>query len=128
MTNGVTDPKYVGMSPPEDEDPLVKRYKEEFAKRKAARQANAPKMPIPNLARAKEEYKVGQEARPMTLAQIGEAQRNMDAVAEGGEKKKPGLSPETIAGLKALHEQSQKDKPAMEKRPLPPQNKFSPLP
>lgn len=71
------------------------------------------KVPIPNLAAAHAEYRPEKDG-PMTLSSIAVAQENIRNMDEND--RKPSLSPETIAGLSALHQQTA----AQQKPPAPP--------
>ncbi len=106
----MADPKILpGVKP--GQDSVLKTYKNSIATR-AAKQREA-RTKVPDLSVAQEQYKPGKDA-PMTIAQMGEAQRNLEAPV-------PGLSPATVAGLKALAEQTkaQKTETRMEAQEAP---------
>ena len=100
---GMTDkPRFIGTDPAVPDDVLSK-YKAGVAER-AARQRDA-KPKTPNLAVANEQYKPGKDV-PMTLAQMGEAQRAVEPSSPT-----PGLSPATVAGLKAMADLARASQP-----------------
>lgn len=96
---GIAPPKFVGV-PNSGRDPVVSRYTQGIAERAKAA-GSAQKVPIPNLGAASAEYRPEKDG-PMTLEQIARAQENIRAMDE---PEKKTLSPETVAGLRALHEQ-----------------------
>lgn len=79
--------------------PQAKKYGAGIGERMNAVRAERPKMG--NLAQANEAFKPGRDG-PMTIGQITQAQRNAEAGPGGG------LSQQTIAGMKAVAEASQK--------------------
>jgi len=89
------DPKLIGVDPKTPDD-VLENYKKGIAARAQAQRAARPG--LPNLAQANEQYKPGKD-RPMTLGQMGEAQRAVEPP-----KGTPGLSEDTVAGLKAMAE------------------------
>ena len=103
----VQDPKLVGVDP-KAPDAVLDNYKKGIAARAAAQREARPK--TPNLAQANEQYKPGKD-RPMTLSQMGEAQRAVEPP-----NTTPGLSQATIAGLKAMadHARASKKETAVE--------------
>lgn len=103
---GITPPKAVGVNV--SNDPVVRKYTAGIAER-AKEAARGNKVPIPDLAVAASTYRPGKDA-PMTLSQIAEAQENIRTM-DGTEKKT--LSADTIAGLKALHEQTAQQAPVV---------------
>jgi len=98
-------PKRVGV--PNGPDDIVARYQQGLAKRaKAASEAQRGDFKMPNLANADKAYDPKKD-RPMTLSEMGQAQQNMQQVAQGEEK--GSLSPETVKGLQALQQASQEE-------------------
>ena len=75
------------------------RYKQGLAERAKA-SGSTQRVPIPNMAVAMSEYRPERDG-PMTLSAIAQAQENIRAMSESP---KPVLRPETLAGLRALHE------------------------
>lgn len=97
---GIAPPKFVGVSNT-GRDPVVSKYTQGIAERARAA-GSQQKVPIPNLGAAAAEFRPEKDG-PMTLEQIARAQENIRAMDKEPEKK--SLSPETVAGLRALHEQ-----------------------
>jgi hypothetical protein len=93
---GVPAPKFVNVS---EDDPVVARYKQGLAERAKA-SGSTQRVPVPNMAVAMSEYRPERDG-PMTLSAIAQAQENIRAMSESP---KPVLRPETLAGLRALHE------------------------
>lgn len=101
------DPKFVGV--PAGKDPTVAKYMEGLAKR-AKQQGEQHRVPVPNLQQAQESFNPKKEGA-MTLAQIGQAQRNVEAASQAGEDAgRRELSPQTARGLQALQAEVQKQK------------------
>jgi hypothetical protein len=106
------DPKYVGMKPPQSPDAVVQKYKQGLKERAAAAgKKSRGEVTIPNIASAEKAYNPSKD-RPMTLANIGQAQQNMAKVTDG--KAKGTLSTETLAGLRELKEITDKERAKME--------------
>ena len=107
----------------------VQSYKDGIAARAAAQREQRPA--VPNLAQANELYKPGKDG-PMTLAQIGEAQRRMESGETPKESGDRALSPQTIAGLQALHgamQAQRKETPVSEPQlPTMPMPQVAPAP
>jgi hypothetical protein len=81
----------------------------EGAKRRL--EANRPsRASIPNLGTANELYKPGRD-KPMTLNQMAAGQKAMEALPPD-QRPKPGLRPETVAGLQALYAAAQETRSA----------------
>jgi hypothetical protein len=93
-------PQFVGV--PQGTDPVVQEYMAGVAKRAKAAGV-AQQVPMPNLAQAQAQFDPKKDGA-LTLAQIGAAQQNAAAVAEG-EGQRSGLSAETARGLQALQQQ-----------------------
>ncbi len=89
-------------------DPSIQNYRTQAATRLKERRAAVPGV-MPNLTTANELYDPKRD-KPMTAAQIGQA---MAATAEAtAAVTPPGLSAETVDGLKALHGAVQAQQPA----------------
>lgn len=99
---GIAPPKFVGM-PSTGQDPVVSKYTQGIVERARAA-GGAHKVPIPDLAAAAAEYRPEKDG-PMTLGQIAEAQENIRTMDNDQAAPKKTLSPETVAGLRALHDQ-----------------------
>lgn len=119
---GIPPPKFVGV-PNTGRDPVVSRYTQGIAERARAA-GSQQKVPIPNLGAAAAEFRPEKDG-PMTLVQIARAQENIRTMTTEPEKK--SLSPDTVAGLRALHEQVAAQQrpptpvaPADEQEPPPP--------
>ncbi len=78
---------------------MVRRYTAGITER-AKEAARANKVPIPDLGAAAAQYRPDKDG-PMTLTQIAQAQENIRTMDESEKK---SLSPNTVAGLRALHE------------------------
>lgn len=97
---GIAPPKAIGVNV--SGDSTVRKYTAGIAARaKAAGNAARGDVQVPDLAAATSQYRPGKDA-PMTLSQIAQAQENIKTMDP--EQQKPGLKPETVAGLRALHE------------------------
>jgi hypothetical protein len=92
--------------------PAVKDYAAQAAERAAAARAARPK--IGNLAQANEQYKPGKD-RPMTIAQVTQAQRAAEESSQG-----VGLKPETVTMMKAVAEATAKKMAERGTPPAPP--------
>lgn len=107
-------PQFVGVKP--GRDPVVSSYTAGLAQRaKAAGQAG--KVPIPNLAAAAADYRPEKDG-PMTLSGIAQAQENIRHMDTS--EKPTSLRPETLAGLRALHDQTASQQQPPEPTPPPP--------
>lgn len=97
---GVPPPKFVGVKP--GKDPVVAKYTQGIVERA---QANAEKnrVKIPDLAAASAQYRPGKDG-PMTLSAIASAQEKIIAMNSPENPEKASLRPETVAGLRALHD------------------------
>lgn len=96
------DPKHPGAQSP------VSTYKAGIAARAAQlRERTKAESQMPDLTAAQHQYKPG-DSKPMTLADMGQAQRSLGGPVSGQERPAPrGLSQDTIAGLQALYSATQ---------------------
>ena len=81
-------------------DPALADYRKGIAARAAAQRGALPKMP--DLKAADAAYKPGKDP-PMSIGAIGEANARVEAATSRQPGQAPGLKPETLAGLQALH-------------------------
>jgi uncharacterized protein YajQ (UPF0234 family) len=104
-------PQFVGL--PQSPDSVVSDYAEGVRKRRDARQeaAREGRPKLPNLLRADKQYNPSKDT-PMTLDQMAQAQETMDRVSRGEEKAQ--AKPETIRGLQAIKEYSDKEHARMD--------------
>lgn len=98
------EPRFFGLGP-DSSDPVVSAYKKGVAERTAVRQQEKGAQ-IPDLVSADATFKPGRD-NPMTIESIGAAQRAMESSAKGEEPRQPGLRPETVAGLEAMHKHAE---------------------
>lgn len=102
------------------------KYMQGIAARAKA-SGDAQKVPIPNLLAASSEFRVEKDG-PMTLEQMARAQENILNMSDD-DKPKAQLKPETIAGLRALHEEVEKQNKVVEATtpPAPPAEEVAPV-
>lgn len=118
MSNKPQGPQFVGVKP--GTDPVVSEYQKGVAARAKAA-AERQREPIPDLGLAQNQFDPKKD-KPMTLGQIGDAQKAMDTVANQGEEGKRALSPGTLSGLQALHQQASE-----QRKELPPEEAPKPM-
>jgi hypothetical protein len=127
---GIAPPKHVGVRP--GADPVVQKYTRGIVER--AQEARAKdRVPIPDLGAAAAQYRPDKDG-PMTLSSIAQAQENLRAMNDPTDPNKAQLKPETVQGLRALHEAvaAQQGPPApptpptaVEEKPAPEKKSFS---
>lgn len=113
-------PRHHGVTP--GRDPVVQSYTAGIAARaKAAGKEQRGNVPIPDLGVAAATYRPEKDG-PMSLGQIAESQENIRSMSNptsNPEGRKASLRPETMEGLKALHEAATKvNTPPSEAKPV----------
>lgn len=98
---GIAPPKHIGVKP--GADPVVSKYTQGIVQRAQAARDKEDRVPIPDLAAATAQYRPDRDG-PMTLSGIAAAQENIRAMNDPTDPNKAQLKPETVQGLRALHD------------------------